>query len=85
MTIEREVEIDVGKMGLWTMIAPDCPANVMKEKLGERPLACRAGASTQIQGAIPLTKCQWLSGEIEERGDKPVAQCSFDDAGTPNV
>ena len=83
-TIAREVNIAMDRMGLWSMTAPDCPANVLKAQLGEQLLTCRAGLSTKMQGAVPLAKCKWLVGEIDEFDGKPVAHCAFAaEVGTP--
>ena len=79
MPVDRIVAIDMDDMGLWSMTAVDCPANALKAQLGEKPLRCRAGMSTKMQGAVPLAKCKWLVGGIEDVGGKPVAHCSFGD------
>lgn len=78
MAEKRPVKLDMNEMGLWTMQAPDCPANVLRARLGEKPESCRSGLSTNIQGAVPLSRCKWLVGEIADQDGKPVATCSFD-------
>lgn len=79
MAEQRPVEIDMNEMGMWTMQAPDCPANVLRARLGEKPDSCRSGLSTKAQGTIPLARCKWLVGEIADQDGSPIATCSFAD------
>ena len=83
MAIQREVSLDMNAMGMWTMVAKDCPANKLRAQLGDKPETCRAGLSTNAQGAIPLHKCRFLVGEIEDVDGRPIANCGFEDQRLP--
>jgi hypothetical protein len=73
----RFVELKVEDMGIWHATSPTCPANRMKAALGEKPMTCRCGISTNIQGPIPMGRCKFLEGDIFEEDNSLKIACTF--------
>jgi hypothetical protein len=78
-SVRRIVKIQLDNtscLGAWEVICDGCPLKPHLDALGMKPKACAAGIQTNIQGVLPLSKCEHYENDsINGDGDKLTIVC----------
>lgn len=85
MSTRRDVKIiedENSIIGAWEIICETCPLLPHLKALNQPPRPCIAGMQTNMQGAIPLNRCEFYGEDsIVGAGEgKAVLLCNHTDA-----
>jgi hypothetical protein len=75
--IQRKAEFkELSKdIDAWALQSPECPLKEALDTLGQKPRSCIMGVVTNVQGAVPLTKCEFYGGDKTLTKDPMTIGC----------
>lgn len=77
--MKRNVEMvmENKEIGAWSIKCKDCPLLPHLKALKQKEKCCVAGLITNVQGPVPLARCEHFGGDDTLKDDPLSLECKY--------